>query len=38
MASDEGQTAAPEAGGGNAPISDDLQSRVFPALDAIVTE
>ena len=38
MASDEGQTKATEAGGGNAPISDDLQSRVFPALDAIVTE
>lgn len=38
MASDEGQTKATEAGGGNAPISDDLQARVFPALDAIVTE
>ncbi|WP_316932747.1 phosphate ABC transporter substrate-binding protein PstS [Flaviflexus equikiangi] len=38
MASDEGQQAATAAGGGNAPISDDLQSRVFPAIDAIVTE
>lgn len=38
MASDEGQQAATEAGGGNAPISDELQSRVMPAIDAIVTE
>lgn len=38
MASDEGQQAATAAGGGNAPISDDLQSRVMPAIDAIVTE
>jgi len=38
VASDEGQQKATEAGGGNAPISKDLQSRVFPALDAIVTE
>lgn len=38
MASDEGQQFSFEANGGNAPISDDLQSRVFPAIDSIVTE
>lgn len=38
MASDEGQEFAAAANGGNAPISDELQSRVFAAIDAIVTE
>lgn len=38
MASGEGQQAATAAGGGNAPISDDLKSRVMPAIDSIVTQ
>lgn len=38
MASGEGQQAATAAGGGNAPISDDLQSRVMSAIDSIVTQ
>ncbi|WP_182353229.1 substrate-binding domain-containing protein [Flaviflexus huanghaiensis] len=38
IASSEGQQAAAMAGGGNAPISKDLKSKVMPAIDAIVID
>ncbi|MFY9262338.1 MAG: phosphate ABC transporter substrate-binding protein PstS [Actinomycetaceae bacterium] len=37
MASAEGQQAAADANGGNAPISDTLRERVMAAIDQIVT-